>query len=60
MYILKKGATPQIVIIWYFFMVSPQLNSRLGVINTGLTFTINQLRLGLTIPELSHLTINQQ
>jgi hypothetical protein len=32
----------------------------LGVINTGLTFTINQLRLGVIIPELSHLTINQQ
>ena len=57
---IKTGATPQIVIIWYFFTVSPQLDSRLGVINTGLTFTINQLRLGVIIPELSHLTINQQ
>ena len=36
--------TPPIVIVWYFFMVPSQLNSRLGFINPGLALYQEGLR----------------
>ena len=47
-----QGGIPPIVMIWYFFMVLSQWNSRLGFINPGLTLSPKltvKLTLGVTM-----------